>query len=55
MDSLGEGGCACVCVIQVGDVIFLMCDCVCGCVGIVLAVNIKLVESKNMSNVYVLN
>ena len=30
------------------------CDCVCGWVGIVLAVNVKQVESRNMSNVYAL-
>ena len=30
------------------------CDCVCGCVGIVLAVNVKQVESRNTSNVYAL-
>ena len=32
-----------------------MCDCVCGCLGVVLAVTVKVVEGRNMSNVYALN
>ena len=31
------------------------CDCVCGYVGVVLAVNVQAMESRNMSNVFALN
>ena len=47
----------CVHLIQVGNVIYCgsTCDCVCGGVGVVLAVNKKAVESRNTSNVCAFN